>query len=415
MEIQDSKAPRKSEKVSFDPAEGWDNKEPPCLSVPPKNLIWSLIKNLSPGAGLHRVTLPVNILEPRSLLEAYADCNRFSKYLTQAIKQPDPLQRIIGIVRWYLSPFRLKSNKLRKPYNPILGEVFCCTFNLGEDGLLNWYSEQVSHHPPISAFYMENKHFTFNGSIHSKSKYMFPTAMGAYSEGYAILKLKDGEEYRITYPSGFVPNILRTDLQFELFGNTEISCEKTGLTAKIKFMESKNPYFGSKIKINTIKGTISNKKGSLYEISGTWDDTIYIKAFSESVVESANKNQKIILVDNVGANKIKIPMVMIPLKNQQWYESRKLWQNLTRTLWIQDEKASTDAKVFIEERQRALRKNGKEGTVKLFKKVSKDNEVQHYRYFRDEKLAPMFLSEIEEPKPNLKPISFSNPDKEVQK
>ena len=38
--------------------------------------------------------------------------------------------------------------KILKPFNPILGETFECSF-----GGIPVYTEQISHHPPISAFY----------------------------------------------------------------------------------------------------------------------------------------------------------------------------------------------------------------------------------------------------------------------
>lgn len=40
----------------------------------------------------------------------------------------------------------------KKPYNPILGEQFFCHM-----GNVKCVCEQVCHHPPISAFYLENE------------------------------------------------------------------------------------------------------------------------------------------------------------------------------------------------------------------------------------------------------------------
>ena len=77
-----------------------------------------------------------------------------------------PKQRFIQVVKWYLSAFHAgrKSAVPKKPYNPILGEVFQCHYDLGatssedqvKDGPVPWASEnevtfiaeQTSHHPP---------------------------------------------------------------------------------------------------------------------------------------------------------------------------------------------------------------------------------------------------------------------------
>jgi hypothetical protein len=44
--------------------------------------------------------------------------------------------------------------KVCKPFNPILGETY-----QGEIGGIPVFVEQISHHPPISAFYMRNDKF----------------------------------------------------------------------------------------------------------------------------------------------------------------------------------------------------------------------------------------------------------------
>lgn len=79
----------------------------------------------------------------------------------------DPKDRMVQVVRWYLSSYHAgrKSSVAKKPYNPILGEIFRCHWNLPDehssndlvnDGPVPWCSreqlsfvaEQVSHHPP---------------------------------------------------------------------------------------------------------------------------------------------------------------------------------------------------------------------------------------------------------------------------
>lgn len=83
---------------------------------------------------------------------------------------------MVQVVRWYLCSFHAgrKSGVAKKPYNPILGEIFRCYWDAGEsnnshrnettrasvntasDGPVPWcqndqlcfIAEQVSHHPP---------------------------------------------------------------------------------------------------------------------------------------------------------------------------------------------------------------------------------------------------------------------------
>lgn len=87
---------------------------------------------------------------------------------------PTPRERMVQVIRWYLCSFHAgrKSAVAKKPYNPILGEIFRCHWNipntnpsdnildssnkLVSDGPVPWckenqlafLAEQVSHHPP---------------------------------------------------------------------------------------------------------------------------------------------------------------------------------------------------------------------------------------------------------------------------
>jgi hypothetical protein len=80
----------------------------------------------------------------------------------------DPKDRMVQVVRWYLSAFHAgrKSSVAKKPYNPIIGELFMCHWDVPGmtadsssvviDGPIPWctksqltfVAEQVSHHPP---------------------------------------------------------------------------------------------------------------------------------------------------------------------------------------------------------------------------------------------------------------------------
>ncbi len=59
----------------------------------------------------------------------------------------------------HIFTFVIQDKIAKKPYNPIIGEMFQCSFrvpkaaaNSPEDLLITYCAEQVSHHPPISAF-----------------------------------------------------------------------------------------------------------------------------------------------------------------------------------------------------------------------------------------------------------------------
>ena len=84
---------------------------------------------------------------------------------------------------------RLQGSLAKKPFNPVIGETFHCSWpvssvvSTGSSGeqssaannsRLVYTAEQVSHHPPVTAFYFEcpEKQVYLNASIYTKSKFM---------------------------------------------------------------------------------------------------------------------------------------------------------------------------------------------------------------------------------------------------
>lgn len=169
-----------------------------------KSLILQMAKQLRPGMDLTKVVLPTHILEPRSFLEKTTDYFAHIELLTEAVHEPDPVRRILKLSRWYISGFYIMPKTPKKPYNPILGESFRCMWEHGSRSNRSFLvAEQVSHHPPISAFYAENRTegWVANGSILFKSKF-WGMSVGSLLEGHFTMTLPAlDEEYTITFPS----------------------------------------------------------------------------------------------------------------------------------------------------------------------------------------------------------------------
>ena len=122
---------------------------------------------------LSKVVLPTFILEPRSFLDKLSDYYYHADILSRAVLEDDPFTRIKTVVQWYLSGFYKKPKGLKKPYNPILGELFRCCWRHPNGSTTFYIAEQVSHHPPVSALYVTNRQdgFTLSASILAKSKF----------------------------------------------------------------------------------------------------------------------------------------------------------------------------------------------------------------------------------------------------
>ncbi|XP_063795616.1 oxysterol-binding protein-related protein 9 isoform X2 [Pseudophryne corroboree] len=333
-----------------------------------KSVIMHLLSQVRLGMDLTKVVLPTFILERRSLLEMYADFFAHPDLFVSIGDHKDPKDRMIQVVRWYLSAFHAgrKGSVAKKPYNPILGEVFQCHWDLPghesdepelvSEGPVPWasknnvtfVSEQVSHHPPISAFYAEcyNKRIQFNAHIWTKSKFL-GMSIGVHNIGQGCVTCLDYDEhYILTFPNGYGRSIL-TVPWVELGGECNINCSKTGYSATITFHTK--PFYGGKKHRITAEIYSPNDKKSLCSVEGEWNGVMYAKyANGENAVFIDTK---------------KMPTVkkkVRKLEDQMDFESRMLWKDVTLNLKIRDIDAATEAKHSLEERQRAEARERKE-------------------------------------------------------
>ncbi|KAM4773830.1 oxysterol-binding protein-related protein 9 isoform X3 [Corvus cornix cornix] len=334
-----------------------------------KSVIMHLLSQVRLGMDLTKVVLPTFILERRSLLEMYADFFAHPDLFVSISDQKDPKERMVQVVKWYLSAFHAgrKGSVAKKPYNPILGEIFRCHWVLpgteGEDdmepvseGPLPWVSksnvtfvaEQVSHHPPISAFYAEcfSKRIQFNAHIWTKSKFL-GMSIGVHNIGQGCVTCLDHDEhYILTFPNGYGRSIL-TVPWIELGGECSISCSKTGYNASIVFHTK--PFYGGKKHRITAEIFSPNDKKPFCSIEGEWNGVMYAKY-------STGENAVFIDTKKMPTIKKKVRK----LEDQDDFESRCLWKDVTYNLKIRDIDAATAAKHALEERQRAEARARKE-------------------------------------------------------
>jgi hypothetical protein len=113
--------------------------------------IWAIIKD-SIGKDISKLTVPVYFNDPTSLLQKCAQSMEYNSILEEAIKQTDRAKRMAYIAVYTAAQFTIVEKNCTKPFNPILGE----TYEFVNDDL-EFLSEQVSHHPPVTANYCRGK------------------------------------------------------------------------------------------------------------------------------------------------------------------------------------------------------------------------------------------------------------------
>ncbi|XP_005920235.1 oxysterol-binding protein-related protein 11 [Haplochromis burtoni] len=327
-----------------------------------RSVILHLLSQLKLGMDLTRVVLPTFILEKRSLLEMYADFMSHPDLFVTITDGSSPEDRMVRFVEYYLTSFHegRKGAIAKKPYNPIIGETFHCSWKVpkrpdaskepsqgspdptasSQDSYqVRFVAEQVSHHPPVSGFYAEcqERRMCVNTHVWTKSKFMgMSIGVSMVGEGCLYL-LEHDEEYTFTLPCAYARSIL-TVPWVELGGKVTINCAKSGYSAVITFQTK--PFYGGKLHKVTAEVKHNSTNAVVCRVQGEWN----------GVLEFSFTNGEMRVVDVT-----RLPVTkkhVRPVEKQGPTESRRLWQHVTEALRQKDVEKATEHKTVLEERQR---------------------------------------------------------------
>ncbi|KAK7839549.1 oxysterol-binding protein-related protein 3C-like isoform X1 [Quercus suber] len=149
------------------------------------------------------VTLPVIIFEPMTMLQKMAELMEYSYLLDRADECEDPYIWLVYASLWAISVY-FAYQRTWKPFNPILGE----TYEMANHGGISFNSEQVSHHPPMSAGHAENEHFTYDVTSKLKTKFL-GNSLDVFPLGRMRVTLKkDGVVLDLVPPPTKVNNLI---------------------------------------------------------------------------------------------------------------------------------------------------------------------------------------------------------------
>jgi hypothetical protein len=240
----------------------------------------SFISQLRPGQELTRISLPAVLCHPFSMLE-YVAQRELSIFhvLFKVHKEENALKRMLLILRWYLAIIR-KETIEKKPYNPVKGETHyswvkhednATTEDFDGNDYSEFISEQVSHHPPITAFTVRNR----MRDIEIWSNCSFSVSFGGNSatvgtSGAGEVRLATGEVYRMSkvVPDMVINNVVWGTKYIMWNGSLTIECPDSGYMAVITCSEQNkdNHIEGHISKINTPDNIVYEFSGSAGEL-----------------------------------------------------------------------------------------------------------------------------------------------------
>lgn len=175
-------------------------------------------KILSGNFNLTQISFPIRCMQANTAL--HNTLNTFQMipfYLTRAVGTKDLLERFKLIIISTLSSF-VHTSTFEKPLNPVLGET---QHGELEDGT-QLYSEQTSHHPPISSFFIEGNGYKVHGYFNYTAKAGL-NSVTVTNVGRRKYEFFDGYKAEVTCPEELFSGTFFGTMRHESLGTMQAS------------------------------------------------------------------------------------------------------------------------------------------------------------------------------------------------
>ncbi|KIP01337.1 hypothetical protein PHLGIDRAFT_32558 [Phlebiopsis gigantea 11061_1 CR5-6] len=313
----------------------------------------SFLKSIAGVSGdLSSLTAPPFILSPISLTEFPAYwCERPELFAAIADAKTDE-SRSVAVLKWFISTLKgqytSRNEKLgseKKPLNPVLGELFYGFWpDLNSRGRTNLVVEQVSHHPPITAYYIENvsKGLTLQG--HSAQKTSFSGGSIIVKQiGHAVLTvdLPGGakEQFLITLPRLRIDGLWYGSPYIELTETSYIQ-SSTGWLSTIEY-KGKGYFSGKSHQFKALL-TPPGSNNARRTFEGLWHTTSKDVGSGELFTDVQGPKEEVSVAS---------------LDEQDEWESRRLWSAVAKGIREGDFETASREKSKIENEQRQRRRD----------------------------------------------------------
>lgn len=374
-----------------------------------------------------RFSLPSQLLEPTPNLEYWNYLDSPNAFV--AIGTADePVDRMLEVLRfWFTKDLKYAKGKPCKPYNSCLGEFFRCNWETEDDapridtsalrkgasppgsssgsslkssksaksavppGLgsadpraastvsvsqsvsnstkpvrISYLTEQTSHHPPVSAFYIDcpEKGLHAKGFDQITAKFTgtsIRVSPGEHNLGIFItVDRRDHETYQLTHPAAHLGGILRGALSVTVSDMCYVTCPETKLKAILRYYD--DGWLGRTT--NKVEGIIfrydpeNDDKHQIKDVplddilvrlGGPWKEKIVFTVGNQPLDSHPPEKQTTII--DIAPLSV-APKVLPPTEKQLPNESLQLWGEVTKAILAKQFSRATTVKQELEEAQR---------------------------------------------------------------
>ncbi|PTB61985.1 hypothetical protein BBK36DRAFT_24061 [Trichoderma citrinoviride] len=363
-----------------------------------------------------RFSLPSQLLEPTPNLEYWTYLDAPNAFVAIGTSD-EPLDRMLEVIRfWLTKDLKYAKGKPCKPYNSCLGEFFRCNWETEDNAprintlelqtpgsssssikgaaaksenssssvslsvpqhgtasneagqllRISYLTEQTSHHPPVSAFYVTcpEKGITARGFDQITAKFTGTSVKvlpGEHNSGIFItLEKRDNETYQLTHPAAHLGGLFRGTLSVSVSEMAYITCPDTKIKAILHYVEegwlgrTTNKIDGVIFKYdpeNDDKTRVQDvpDEDVLARLSGPWKERV-VFSLGPRPMKNVPPEEQHVIIDILPLNVA--PKVLPPKESMLPNESLRLWGGVTDAILSKQFSKATELKVALEEAQR---------------------------------------------------------------
>lgn len=194
--------------------------------------MWSILKKFV-GADLGKISLPVVLNEPMTFLQRVCEPLDNIQLLFDAAQERDPIVRMTYITAFMIASYASTDDRMWKPFNPLLGETYEV-----QRRTFRAIVEQVSHHPPVTAFHAEAENIIFYGWIAPSFKLTGQSIEVANKGSLCIILTNINEVYTWSVDSilSKVNNLMFGKMWMENLGKVIIRNHTSNYKAVVAFL-----------------------------------------------------------------------------------------------------------------------------------------------------------------------------------
>ncbi|XP_049331942.1 oxysterol-binding protein-related protein 3a isoform X1 [Astyanax mexicanus] len=235
--------------------------------------LWSILYS-NIGKDLSKVSMPIQLNEPISTLQRLCEEMEYCHLLDTAAHTHDPDMRMVYVAAFAVSAYACSYTRAgMKPFNPILGETYECE---RPDKGFRFISEQVSHHPPVSACHCESKNFTLWQDVRWKNKFWGKTMEIVPMGTTHIVLPRFGDHYELNRVTSCIHNILSGQRWIEHYGEMTIrnraAAENAG-HCKVTFYKASS----RGLKVNKVEAVVTDAEGRVvHSLFGKWNEALFL-------------------------------------------------------------------------------------------------------------------------------------------